>query len=608
MIDCAVDPAVDCATLVELLRARAWIQPDGTAFVFLPDGETDEVRVTYRELDLRARTVAALLQKMGVSGQRVLLLYPPGIDYAAAFFGCLYAGVVAVPAYAPRLNRSVSRLQAIAHDARPALALTTSRVLSRIQDALTQAADLRSILWLPTDNLLGALADDWCEPTIAVDALAFLQYTSGSTATPKGVMVSHANLLHNERMIQGAFRQTEESVILTWLPLYHDMGLIGNILQALYVGAPCIMMPPLAFLHKPVRWLQAISRYGVTSSGGPNFAYDLCVQKVTPEQRATLDLSSWTTAFNGAEPVRAETIERFAATFAECGFRREAFAPCYGLAEATLFVSRGGSWNGPSRHAVDRKSLEQNRIVPAAHGAGTASTLVGCGRAVPGETIRIVDPETRTQCATDRIGEIWVSSPSVARGYWNRPEESRRTFEAYMADTGEGPFLRTGDLGFLRDGDLVVTGRLKDLVIIGGRNHYPQDIERTAEESHPGLRAGCSAAFSIDKDGEERLVIAVEIEPRFRSHIRRGFASAVRDSSTRHALDAEEIIHAVSREVAERHEIEVYAVVLLKVGAIAKTSSGKIRRRACRLDYLAGRLGLFEADDKYEYAVGAPAA
>ena len=495
------------ATLAHLLRWRAQHQPEQSAYTFLLDGETEEACLTYSELDRQARSIAAMLQKLDARGERVLLLYPPGIEYIAAFFGCFYAGAVAVPAYPPRLNRSLGRLQTIIADAQASVVMTTEMIHSRIGPLFEETAGIKQLDWLTTDNLAHELAGEWREPIVGRESLAFLQYTSGSTAAPRGVMVSHANLLHNQRLIQQTFQQTEESIILGWLPLYHDMGLIGNVLQPLYVGAPCILMSPVAFLQKPSRWLQAISRYQATTSGAPNFAYDLCARKTTPEQRAELDLSSWTTAFNGAEPVRRETMERFAQTFADCGFRREAFHPCYGLAEATLLVS-GGATESIAR-AFKKDALEHNVVIGVDAESAEARSLVACGRALPDQRVVIVNPDTLMPARPDEVGEIWVSGASVTQGYWNRPEETEHTFGAYLVDTGEGPFLRTGDLGFIDAGELFITGRLKDLIIIRGRNHYPQDIEQTVGQSHPVLAGGMGAAFSVEVEGEERLVVVL---------------------------------------------------------------------------------------------------
>ena len=557
------------STLVDLLRYRALHQPGQLAFTFLQDGETASISLTYQELDRQARAIAAELQSLGVSGERALLLYPPGLEFIAAFFGCLYAGVVAVPAYPPQSNRPMPRLQAILADSQATVVLTTTQLLVNGSRRFAHAPDLEVLRWLVTDSVAGGLEDSWQETAVTSDTLAFLQYTSGSTAAPKGVMVSHGNLLHNERMIQQAFGHTEQSIVVGWLPLYHDMGLIGNVLQPLYLGRPCILMSPVAFLQPPFRWLMAISRYRATTRGGPNVAYDLCVRKITPEQRATLDLSRWEVAFTGAETVRAETLERFAAAFEPCGFRREAFYPCYGMAETTLIVSGGLKGAVPVIKTVQGGALEQNHAVPASGGEAGARTLVGCGKSLQEQQIAIANPETLSRCEPDEIGEIWVSGPSVAQGYWNRPEETEQTFNAYLADTYGGPFLRTGDLGFLQDGELFVTGRLKDLIIIRGRNHYPQDIELTVEQSHPALQAGCGAAFAVEVEGEERLVVVASVE---RSYLRR--------------LVVDEVVRAIRKAVSEQHELQVYAVLLLKTGSIPKTSSGKIQHHACRSGFL----------------------
>ncbi|HEX8706690.1 MAG TPA: fatty acyl-AMP ligase [Pyrinomonadaceae bacterium] len=602
--------SIECSTLVNLLRRRALRQPERRAYLFLPDGETEELSLTYGELDAQARAIGAQLQRLQAQGERVLLLYPPGPEYVAAFFGCLYAGSVAVPAYPPRFHRTLSKLRAIAGDARPAVALTTSNILYRAGSLLAEAPDLHCMRWLTTDNTEGPAGEKWVVPDIDSESLALLQYTSGSTALPKGVMVSHGNLLHNQEMIRTAIRQTEDSVFLSWLPLYHDMGLIGNMIQTLYLGATCILMSPSAFLLKPVRWLRAVSRYRATTSGGPNFAYDLCARKITTEQRRELDLGSWEIAFNGAEPVRHETLDRFAAAFEPCGFRREAFYPCYGLAEATLLVSGAGLDNRPVLHTVKRSQLEHDRVVdydataPAADYPADkedACVLVSCGQAFLDQKILIVDPETMTACAPDRVGEIWVSGPSVARGYWNRPEESSRTFDAYLADTGEGPFLRTGDLGFLRNGDLFVTGRLKDLIIITGRNHYPQDIECTVEKSHPLLKANCSAAFSVEVAGEERLAVVAEIERPRQTGLKPHLLAAHLHTEEHLLLKVEEVQRAVRSAVAEHHEVQVHALVLLKAGTLPKTSSGKVQRHACRDAFLKGTLEEFRRVGHEQY-------
>src|ERR1051326_7140153 len=558
-------------TLIELLRSRMHHQPNRRAYTFLIDEGTVESTLTYEELDRKARAIGAWLQLTVVPGARVLLLYPPGLDYIAAFFGCLYAGAIAVPAYPPRNNRNLLRLQTLVRDAQATVALTTSPILSRIAPHSSQDSYLAPLVWQATDQLADCVAEDWHEPSITGEDLALLQYTSGSSSAPKGVMISHHNLLHNERLIQRVFKQTDQSVIVGWLPLYHDMGLIGNIIQQMFVGAPCVLMSPTTFLQKPFRWLQAISDYRATTSGGPNFAYDLCVRKINDEQRATLDLSSWRVAFNGSEPVRHESLERFAETFADCGFQRDAFQPCYGLAEATLLVSGRTNSEPLVTTVVQAEALEQNRIVETTSADGR--TLVSCGGSLPEQEIIVVNTQTLTRCAPRSLGEIWVSGPSVAHGYWNDQAKTERTFRAYLPDTGEGPFLRTEDLGFLLRGELFVTGRLKDLIIIRGLNHYPQDIELTVERCHPALRPGCGAAFSVDVDGEEQLVIVQEVDHR-------------------QQFRGETVIESINEAIAGEHEIQAYDIVLVKLGTIPKTSSGKIQRYACREAFLHGALDI----------------
>ncbi|HYG64196.1 MAG TPA: amino acid adenylation domain-containing protein, partial [Thermoanaerobaculia bacterium] len=545
----------DATTLIDLLRGRAATSPDRPAFTFLVDGEVEGGRLTYGELDRRARALAVRLQERYAPGERVLLLFAPGLDFVAAFFGCLYAGTIAVPVYPPRAQRDQPRLRSILADASPRAALTTSDILARVRSLAEGFPELLDLDWVATDEVTDEGAGLWRVPGIGPGDVAFLQYTSGSTGTPKGVMVGHGNLLHNEEMIRRSFEQSEASVVVGWLPLYHDMGLIGNVLQPVYNGGSCVLMSPAAFLQRPLRWLEAIHRYRGTTSGGPNFAYDLCARRALAAPPAELDLSSWTVAYNGAEPVRAETLDRFSQVFEPHGFRREAFYPCYGLAEATLFVSGGTRGVGPV-------------VAPREEGA---TPLVGCGRSWMEQEVAVVDPATGERRPDGGVGEIWVGGPSVALGYWNRPEATEETFRARLAGDGAGPFLRTGDLGFFQGGELFVTGRIKDLVIIRGRNHYPQDIELTAEASHASLKPGGGAAFAVDVDGEERLVVVHEVERRADG-------------------DPDAACAAVRQAVAAAHEVQVHEVVLIRVGTLPKTSSGKVQRHATRAAYLAGSL------------------
>lgn len=565
----------DISTFVDILNHRALQQAEQTAYIFLANGETETARLTYQQLEQKAKALAAQLQLQMSPGERALLLYPSEEEFIIAFFACLYAGVIAVPVYPPRRNQKLSRLQAITKDAQAKLALTTTSLLNTIEEKFSSDPELITVPCLATNNIPDKQAENWQKPNLSLEDIAFLQYTSGSTGMPKGVMVSHKNLLYNEKLIASAFGHTSETIGVGWLPLFHDMGLIGNVLQPVYVGFPCVIMPPEAFIQKPLRWLQAISRYNATSSGGPNFAYELCADKIKPQERENLDLSCWDVAFTGAEPVRAATLEKFANTFADYGFKREAFYPCYGMAETTLFVSGGIKSQSPVIEAVDKLALLENSAVTINSQHPNAQLLVGCGHAWLSEKIVIVNPESLTECRDGEIGEIWVSSDSVAQGYWNRPEQTAETFKAYLADTQVRPFLRTGDLGFLLAGELFITGRLKDLIIVQGRNHYPQDIESTVEKSHPGLRQGCGAVFSVEIAGQERLVVVQEVE---RSYLRK--------------LDSPAVIEQIIRSVAEEHQLDVYAVVLLKTASIPKTSSGKIQRQACRASFLAGTLNV----------------
>jgi amino acid adenylation domain-containing protein len=570
------DDSAALPTLAALLQWRAQQQPDQRGYTFLGAG-TEVEHLSYAQLDQRARGIAAALQRLDAAGQRVLLLYPPGLDYLAAFFGCLYAGAIAVPAYPPhnaRRDRSLGRLRAIVQDAQPLVALTTSAILPTGETLAAQDQTFGALHWLASDSLPLDASADWQALPLRSGTLAFLQYTSGSTAAPKGVMLTHANLLHNSRLIRDCFGHSTASRGVIWLPPYHDMGLIGGVIQPLFVGFPVTLMSPVTFLQRPIRWLQAISETRATTSGGPNFAYDLCTRKITPEQRATLDLSNWTVAFNGAEPIRADTLERFAAAFAPCGFRREAFYPCYGLAEATLLVAGGQLDTPPIVRAYDEAALSHNQALTTDQQSGRR--LVSSGRNVPEQQILVVDPETAAPCPTTRIGEIWVAGPSVAQGYWNRPDDE--TFQAQLASRPETRFLRTGDLGFFDGEELFITGRLKDLIILRGRNHYPQDIELTVERCHPALRPGSGAAFTIEVDGEERLVIVQEVERQQRR------------------VDVALVAAAIRRAVAEEHELQVYAVMLLTPGGLPKTSSGKVQRRACREALLAGKLNLLGSD------------
>lgn len=550
-------------SLVHLLDARAAEDPDRVLYTFVSDTGYDP-SWSRRHLHERARSIASTLRLTVRRGDRALLLYPPGTEFIAAFMGCLGAGVIAVPAYPPDpspLSPSINRLEIIVRDSSASICLTTARIAQALPK-------MGSMAVIATDELAAQEdADELQLADIDRDTVAFLQYTSGSTGSPKGVVVTHGNLLANEEQIQHAFGATPQDVGVGWLPLYHDMGLIGLVLQPLYAGMSCYLMSPLTFLKRPSRWLEVIADTHATISGAPNFAYDLVLRKTPEELRDGLDLSTWRIAFNGAEPVRADTMSLFSNFFAPSGFDPRAFFPCYGLAESTLLVSAGRRLAGSVMKAFDRDALLQRRVKSSTGG----HILVSSGAAIPDHSVRIVHPDRLRICLPDEVGEIWVSGPSVAAGYWGQPDLSSKTFDARLDENGESrTYLRTGDLGFLDGSDLYVAGRIKDVIIIRGRNHYPQDIEATVERSHPRIRPGCTAAFGVDRNGAEALAIVAETG---RAH---------------KGMNLDEVVDAVRAAVSREHALEVHELALTPFGTLPKTSSGKIRRGAAKEAFLRG--------------------
>jgi acyl-CoA synthetase (AMP-forming)/AMP-acid ligase II len=576
---------IKAATLVDILHTRARSQPHQTIYNFLLDGETESVSLTYGQLEQKAKAIAAQLQSVCSPQDRVLLLFPAGLDYITAFFGCLYAGVIAIPAYPPRPNRSLNRIHNILNNAQTDIALTDSETLQALERQLANTTELQNLRWITTDSIEEQIATDWYKPNISAEDIAFLQYTSGSTAEPKGVRIAYQNLLHNLEAIHHCFRHSPQSKGVIWLPPYHDMGLIGGVLQPLFGDFPVTLMSPLMFLQNPLRWLKAISRDGATTSGGPNFAYDLCVRKFKPEQLRGLDLSTWQVAFNGAEPINHETLTQFAETFAPYGFNYDAFYPCYGMAEATLIISGGSKNAAIVSKTVQGKALEQNKIAIADGQETHPHTLVSCGQSLPDQKLAIANPETLVTCLPGEVGEIWVSGASIAQGYWRQPEITTATFAAYLKDTGEGPYLRTGDLGFIDQGELFFTGRLKDMIVIKGRNHYPQDLEKTVEETSTWIRPSCVASFSVDLEGEEKLIVLAEVERKYWSS-NRTKAKTDGKTSSEVIMTVKELTQAIRREIAKNHDLQVHTTLLLKPGSLPKTSSGKIQRHACRTDFL----------------------
>jgi acyl-CoA synthetase (AMP-forming)/AMP-acid ligase II/acyl carrier protein len=559
-------------TLFKVARHRGLTQPNIRGYTFLVDGETEEITLTYGELDERARTIAARIQSVCHPGEHVLLLYGPGLDYIAALFACQYAGVIPVPAYPPdplRAARTLSRLQTIVSNCGASLALSTDEHLGWVRGGLTQQLGLR--LALSTERWQEWVDLPWTAPQTRSDQVALLQYTSGSTATPRGVMVTHRNIWVQFRSFQIA--DSDDSAGVSWLPLYHDLGLIGGALTPIYFGRPVTLMSPLAFVQRPLRWLTAISRYRAPITGGPNFAFDLCVSKFAPAEAAGLDLSCLRIILTGAEPVRADTLDRFTAAFAPYGFSANVWRPCFGLAEATLGVT-GVTCGSQVRHKdFLLRELEHNRAVVASAPDQPARRLVGCGAALEGTEVVIVDPQSRTIQPEGGVGEVWVRGPNVALGYWNRPEDTEAVFRAYLADSGHGPFLRTGDLGFFHEGQLYVTGRLKEVMVFWGRNVYPQDVEMTTWRCHPSLKQNNAAAFAVEKNGRERLIVVQEV---------------VRPAR----LDLDAIAETVRRAVQAEHQVPLDALVLIKPGTLPKTSSGKVQRNVVRDSYLAGELAV----------------
>ena len=560
---------MDSNTLVEILADHAANHGDDTAYIVLDGRGAESARLSFAQLHRSAIAVAGRLQERVKPGTPVLLILPTGLDFVVALFGCMYAGAIGVPC--AHAARDISRLASIIASSGAEVILT-----NEVSDTTRRAVpmDLGPRTWLRVADILDGGAAQWQPPTLAPDSIAYLQYSSGSTGDPKGVMVSHGNLVHNLRMMAEAFgHDPKRTKIVTWLPLFHDMGLIGNVLEAAYLGVTCVLLSSTSFLKRPILWLQAIDRYRATFSGAPNFAYELCVRRITEAERETLDLSGWEVAFNGSEPVRAEVVDAFSERFTPQGFRREAFYPCYGLAEATLFVSGRGRSIAPTSLRFDRFLLERDRAVVSED--PSARVLVNCGHEWSGQKIIIVDPERLTPVPQGQIGEIWVSGASVAKGYWCQQAASAQSFVTTLDGVGEGNYVRSGDLGLLHDGELYLTGRLKDLIVIHGRNHYPEDIERTVSASNPALRPGCGAAFSVDVDGEERLVVAQELSREFRDN-----------------FDEDKIRGDVVEAISAVHQVRLYALVLIAHGTIPKTSSGKIQRRACRVAYLDGKFAL----------------
>lgn len=591
LMDCWNDSLSEIARnardTIDLIEMRAQEHPDRLAYVFLRDGERDECSITFGELAIRAKAIAAVLQSLGMQGERALLFYPSCIEYLEAFWGCLLANAIAVPLFPPRPNRGFSRFLTVVADSEAKIALATEKVENEYKKRFNQEMNLPQMRWLATDRIESSRQCEWKRPTIAPVTIAYFQYTSGSTTAPKSVMVSHRNLLVNSQCYKAYMGNEEGSIQGAWLPLYHDMGLIGYGVQGPYIGGTVYFFSPFDFLKKPIRWLKMLSNYRVHTTGAPNFAFDLCVNKTTPEQREGLDLSCVKQIYNGSEAVRAGTCERFIKEFAPYGLHPHAVGGAYGLAENTLVVSCCDKNQPLAILDADWDDLDRGTVRAADEKTVRRTKLASSGRILDEYDIRIVDPETRKQQPAGGVGEIWISHPSVALGYWKKEEETERIFRAQLSDSQEGPYLRTGDLGAIVNGQLYLTGRLKELIIIEGRNHYPQDIELTVEQVHPAIRPTGCAAFSIEVDGVEKLVVVAEIDPRWK-WIKGAGAQSQEANDRSRLIDLDRLVKEIRHAIAEIHDLRLYRIEFLKFGQIYKTTSGKTQRQACRAAFLDG--------------------
>lgn len=560
-------PQTEPITIVDALRNNVERVPDKLVYTFLENGEDPVASLTNAQLDMRARSIASELLQDGAPEDRVLILCPQGIEYVEAFYGCLYAGMTPVPLYPPRLNRPLSAIQNIASDVQASRALTTRQIYHSLEGRLANEPELQALPWINAEEIPTEDAP-WENPGVGAESLAFFQYTSGSTGAPKGVMVQQKNLLYNIKMFSSAFNLSEDTVTVSWMPLYHDFGLIMMMLSAVRLACHSVLLPPMSFFQRPLRWLHAITKYKGTYNGAPNFAFDLCVDQGKPEEFEGLDLSSWEVVVDAAEAVRSKSMQRFCETFEPYGFRPSTIRPSYGMAEATVWVCGYRESETAHVYRAAHQDLIQGRVRRAADDEDDVVEIVSCGRPYLDTKIAIADPETMEELGEERVGEVWVKGPHIAKGYWNKPKETAETFDAHLAN-GDGPYMRTGDLGFMYNGELFFTGRIKEVIIIQGENHYPHDVEATVQAGHDALQPNSGAAFAVDANDKEHLVIVQEVK-----------------RTARRNLDGAAVVRAVSLAVAKEHGLTPAAVILIRPLSLDKTSSGKIQRSTCKKKFL----------------------
>ncbi|MCK5764952.1 MAG: AMP-binding protein, partial [Bacteroidales bacterium] len=560
--------------MVTLLSQNAERFAGKDLYLLLEDGINETARITHDEAFNKARIIAGELQKHGSKGERVLLLFPTGLEFVVSLFACFLSGLIAVPAYPPHRKKANQRFLSILNDAKPAIILTTDRIRGDISIFDSDQKLVTGKKVLVYEELNFDRAEDWVDPKIGTDDIALLQYTSGSTGRPRGVIVSHANIIHNSECIRRSFGFDENLIGMNWLPNFHDMGLIGCLIQPAYVGGMNIIIPPLKFLQQPLNWFKNISKYKATNAGGPNFSYEYCIDKINDQELDDLDLSTISTMFCGAEPIRKKTLDQFTAKFGRASFRSQQFYPCYGLAESVLIVTGGDFRAEPIYLELDTRAMEENKVIAAESGRDSR-TLTACGYPWLGMSVTIVNPETKIICPKGEIGEIWAKGPSITQGYWDNAEETEKTFKAYLEGTEDGPWLRTGDLGFIHEGQLYVSGRMKDLIIIRGSNFFPNDIEHSVENCHEALRQNAGTAFSAEIGGEEKLIIIQEVE---RTHM--------------HDFDEDEVFEAIRNAIYADHGIQPNIIILVRMGSIKKTSSGKTQRFAMRTVWANNELNI----------------